>query len=82
MYHPFVCVTDLYMDRIGQSPAIDVLLSQLKKTIDAEVNYMKLLLQVMGTVDTLLSVSQTTDTPTGASHLAMEPSVLAVTAST
>ena len=75
-------MTDLYADRIGQSPAIDVLLSQLKKTIDAEVTYMKLLLQVMGTVDTLLSVSQTSDTPTGHSHATMEPSVLAVTVST
>ena len=73
------------MDRIGQSPAIDVLLSQLKKTIDAEVNFMKLLMQVMGTVDTLLAASQGTDSLTDQTHttdMAMKPSAMAVTAST
>ena len=71
---------DLYVDRIGQSPAVDVLLSQLKRTIDGEVTFMKLLLQVMGTVDTLLAASQ--DTPTHSTDIAMKPSQMALTAST
>lgn len=46
---------------------------------------MKLLMQVMGTVDTLLAASQGTDSQTDQTHttdMAMKPSAMAVKAST
>lgn len=55
-------VVDLYANQIGQSAAIDHVLVQLKKTVDQEINYMKQLFEVMGTMDTIFAASQTQST--------------------
>ncbi|KAJ8304128.1 hypothetical protein KUTeg_017711 [Tegillarca granosa] len=53
---------NLYANQIGQSAAIDHVLVQLKKTVDQEINYMKQLFEVMGTMDTIFAASQTQST--------------------
>ena len=50
--------SDLYWEQLGQSSEVDRLLGRLKETVDQEVDYMKTLFQVMGSLDTLFSTSQ------------------------
>lgn len=52
-------IIDLYADQVGNSPAMDELLVRLKDTVDGEVNYLKQLFEIMGTMDTIFSASQT-----------------------
>ena len=49
---------DLYSQQLGQSSEVDRLLGQLKETVDQELDYMKTLYQVMGSLDTLFAASQ------------------------
>ena len=51
-------VSDLYSQQLGQSSEVDRLLGQLKDTVDQEIDYMKTLYQVMGSLDTLFAASQ------------------------
>lgn len=54
-------IVDIYSEQIGQMPNIDELLMRLKGTLDQEVGYMKSLLEVLGTMDTLFAASQHTE---------------------
>ncbi|XP_013414421.1 U3 small nucleolar RNA-associated protein 15 homolog [Lingula anatina] len=50
-------VLDLYSSQLGQSTVIDETFARLKETVDQEVSYIKQLLEVMGTMDTLFAAS-------------------------
>ena len=49
----------MYADQVGNSSAMDEHLVRLKETVDSEVNYLKQLYELMGTMDTIFSASQT-----------------------
>ena len=54
----FCLFSDLYSQQLGQSSEVDRLLGQLKYTVDQEIDYLKTLFQVMGSLDTLFAASQ------------------------
>ena len=77
---------DLYSQQLGQSSEVDRLLGQLKTTVDQEVEYMKMLYQVMGSLDTLFASSQqnqlTNQSSETVSHdLVLQPSIAAAQSS-
>ena len=58
------CVADIYGSELVESAAVAELMLQLKDTIDSEANYMKTMMEIMGSMDTLLTaaeISSTTD---------------------
>lgn len=56
MYRPFF--PDLYSDQVGHLPSVEQSLKQLQHAVDMETDYMKQMLGVMGTLETLFAASQ------------------------
>ncbi|XP_064618659.1 U3 small nucleolar RNA-associated protein 15 homolog [Lineus longissimus] len=56
-------ILDLYSPQIGQSTVLDDYFLRLKLTVDREIGYMKMLMETMGTMDTLFASASQTDTP-------------------
>lgn len=52
-------ILDIYPAELGHCSVIEDILKRLKETVDQEVAYMTQLFEVMGTMDTLFSTSQT-----------------------
>ncbi|XP_062597741.1 U3 small nucleolar RNA-associated protein 15 homolog, partial [Saccostrea cucullata] len=48
---------DLYADQVGQSPVMDCQLTELRDTVEQEVNYMTELSEVMGMLDTVFAAA-------------------------
>ena len=82
----FLCllsISDVYVDDLGQSASIDDMIKRLKETVDQEVSYMKLLLEVMGSLDTvfaassLLEAEQSNPTDQDNANIVLNPSQIA-----
>lgn len=69
---------DVYGDYVNQSSLVDELLVRLKVTIEHEVAYMKELMELMGTMDTIFVASQIPAANTQPVSLESSASALAV----
>ncbi|XP_048735009.1 U3 small nucleolar RNA-associated protein 15 homolog [Ostrea edulis] len=71
-------VLDLYADQVGQSPVMDCQLTELRETVEQEVNYMTELSEVMGMLDTVFAAAaMKTNTTSPESAYSMTPSAVA-----
>ena len=50
--------TELYAEQAGQSPQISDMLDRLKSTVEEELRYMRSLMGLLGTMETLFSVAE------------------------
>lgn len=50
-------ITDMYSTHIGQCAEVDSLLQRLRTTVKQEVDYMKQLMEAMGTMDMLFAAT-------------------------
>ncbi|XP_052700286.1 U3 small nucleolar RNA-associated protein 15 homolog [Crassostrea angulata] len=69
---------DLYAEQVGQSPVMDCQLTELRETVEQEVNYMTELSEVMGMLDTVFaSAAMKTSTTSSETVPVMTPSAVA-----
>ena len=53
----WILPSDLYAEQVGQSPVMDCQLTELRETVEQEVNYMTELSEVMGMLDTVFAAA-------------------------
>ena len=56
--HVYFKYLDLYAEQVGQSHQVSKSLERLKNTVEEELGYMRSLMGLLGTMDTLFSVAE------------------------
>lgn len=55
---PHMFISELYADKVGHWPELDQVLLSMRQEVDMEVDYMRELTQVLGTMETLFAASK------------------------